>query len=119
MARKGVLTRDALREFAGDRSFFAGEAYFNEGAVSKLQADARTITATVRGTERYEVHLQWDDDGDLEDDCTCPYNDEGNFCKPCVAVGLAFLADGARRRSQAWRRRHPCKNIWNPCLRRS
>lgn len=30
----------------------------------------------------------------LTADCSCPYGQEGNFCKHCVAVGLAVLAAG-------------------------
>lgn len=88
---KQALTREILRENAGGRSFAAGKAYFEDGHVLDLQVTAQAITAKVQGTERYQVRLDLEDDGDFVYDCSCPYANEGNFCKHCVAVGLAWL----------------------------
>jgi uncharacterized Zn finger protein len=49
------------------------------------------LAATVEGTEDYRVKLMMGSSG-LSFSCECPYADEGNFCKHCVAVGLAWLA---------------------------
>lgn len=58
--------------------------------MSTLEIGERTITATVEGTDAYEVELTEHEDG-LTGWCSCPYGQEGNFCKHCVAVGLAVL----------------------------
>ncbi|MFF1339073.1 SWIM zinc finger domain-containing protein [Streptomyces sp. NPDC058290] len=58
--------------------------------MSALEIGERTITATVDGTDVYEVELTEHEDG-LTGWCDCPYGQEGNFCKHCVAVGLAVL----------------------------
>lgn len=86
-----ILDRDKLLELAGNRSFSAGEVYFRAGFVSALLVGDKAITAKVQGSERYHVQLDINDDGDLWGDCSCPYGEDGNFCKHCVAVGLAHL----------------------------
>ena len=86
-----VLNRKALRDLAGGRSYSAGEGYASAGMVSSLTVGERTITAQVQGTERYRVKLSLINGEPLAGDCSCPYADEGNFCKHCVAVGLVYL----------------------------
>ena len=49
--------------------------------------------ATVHGTGRYRVRLTGSEDGVLDGECICPYGQEGNFCKHCVAVGLHLLTE--------------------------
>lgn len=88
-----VVTPRLLRRVAGERFFGRGEAYFAEGAVRSLRLDGGGIKAVVQGTRRYRVHL-WAEDGDLGHDCTCPVGRDGEFCKHCVAVGLAWHAGG-------------------------
>jgi uncharacterized Zn finger protein len=89
-----LISRATLEDFAGATVFRRGEEYFSGGAVSRLCATHDKITAKVAGTETYQVELS-DDDGDLAYDCSCPHAAEGNFCKHCVAVGLAWLAEDA------------------------
>jgi hypothetical protein len=48
------------------------------------------VTATVRGSDEYQVRLS-NSRGLLEGDCSCPWGQKDNFCKHCVAVGLAAL----------------------------
>ncbi len=88
-----VVTPKLLRRVAGERFFDRGEAYFAEGAVRSLRRDGGGVKAVVQGTHRYRVHI-WADDGDLGYDCTCPVGRDGEFCKHCVAVGLAWHAGG-------------------------
>lgn len=83
-----------LRRVAGDRFFGRGEAYFAQGAVRSLRPSDGGVKAAVQGTRRYRVHL-WMEDGDLGYDCSCPVGRDGAFCKHCVAVGLAWHAEGA------------------------
>jgi uncharacterized Zn finger protein len=86
------LSRDLLHDLAGERSFARGEAYFEDERVRGLVEFAAALAATVEGTEDYRVKL-WADGDSLGYACDCPYADEGNFCKHCVAVGLAWLSE--------------------------
>ena len=102
---KQVLTRQAIRQLAGSRSFERGEEYFDSGQVLTLVEHAGQLTATVQGTDAYRVVLSVED-GALDYACTCPVGVDGDFCKHCVAVGLAWLA-GTARSSGASRSRQP------------
>lgn len=108
-----LITPAILESLAGAAAFRRGEEYFSAGAVGPLRATDDKITARVRGNESYQVELR-DDDGDLDHDCTCPRAADGYFCKHCVAVGLAWLAEnsvapksgnasGKKKRRDPWR----------------
>ncbi|TDU74861.1 hypothetical protein [Streptomyces sp. KS 21] len=84
----GFAEKD-LRRMAGARSFERGVGYLS--AVSRLEIGDGAITATVDGTDAYEVELAEREDGGLTGWCDCPYGRDGNFCKHCVAVGLTVL----------------------------
>lgn len=58
--------------------------------MQSLAESLNVVTGRVRGTESYQVRL-WVEDSELAASCTCPWAAEGNFCKHCVAVGLAWL----------------------------
>lgn len=87
------LERGTLRRIAGERSFERGEDYFVNGQVKALAEHEEAITAKVQGTRPYRVKL-WIAEDDLEYSCTCPVGADGEFCKHCVAVGLAWLEAG-------------------------
>ncbi|MDQ8701138.1 hypothetical protein RCO28_01375 [Streptomyces sp. LHD-70] len=90
MARKFVgFGEDDLRALAGARSFGRGLGYLD--AVSGLEVGDGSVTAVVHGTESYEVELTLGGDDGPSGWCDCPYGQEGNFCKHCVAVGLTVL----------------------------
>ncbi|MEU0737970.1 SWIM zinc finger family protein [Streptomyces sp. NPDC006134] len=90
MARKAVgFDEDDLRALAGARSFERGLGYLD--AVSGLEVGDGSVTAVVHGTDVYEVELTLGGDDGLSGRCDCPYGQEGNFCKHCVAVGLTVL----------------------------
>jgi len=82
-----------LRRMAGAVSFERGEDYFLNGQVKALAEHEGTITAKVQGTRPYRVEL-WIEEEDLEYSCTCPMGADGEFCKHCVGVGLAWLEAG-------------------------
>ncbi len=86
----GVLTRRALVELAGERYFERGEQYHREGLARVFAEHDGTVTARVAGTHEYRVKL-WDEGGELRYSCTCPLGMDGEFCKHCVAAGLAWL----------------------------
>ncbi|MFZ4535107.1 SWIM zinc finger family protein [Propionivibrio sp.] len=89
-----LISRATLEELAGSTAFQRGEAYFSEGAVGCLSVAEDKATASVKGSETYQVEL-WVDDGDLARDCTCPRAADGYFCKHCVALGLAVIAENS------------------------
>lgn len=97
-----ILTYQRLKALAGSRSYEAGMTYFEAGAVSGLLVGEQTLTGWVQGSERYRVRLDYNletnTDANAEEgeeqfsaDCTCPFSREGNFCKHCVAIGVAVL----------------------------
>lgn len=90
---KDLLDRRSLRRMAGARSFERGEDYFVSGHVHALAEYEGAVGARVSGTRDYHVKLRAGA-GDLEFSCTCPVGTDGAFCKHCVAVGLAWLAQG-------------------------
>jgi uncharacterized Zn finger protein len=78
-----------LEEF--DRQTYGrGDKYFLRGAVGEITRDDSTSewTATVRGTQLYEVVLSLEQD-EWFGDCTCPV---GVDCKHCCATMLGILA---------------------------
>jgi tetratricopeptide (TPR) repeat protein len=96
-------------ESAGERSYARGEEYFKAGRVDSLTENLGVVSARVQGNDTYEVRL-WVEDGGLAASCTCPWAAEDNFCKHCVAVGLAWLArDSAEARPEPGIRKKPAK----------
>ncbi|MDB6017997.1 MAG: hypothetical protein JWR19_2486 [Pedosphaera sp.] len=89
---KREVTQSAMRRLAGGASYARGESYFANGNVVSLVEHADSITAKVIGTEEYEVTLMAREGG-LDYECSCPMGADGVFCKHCVAVGLAWLAN--------------------------
>lgn len=85
-----VLNLAVLRRMAGARSYARGEEYFARGRVRSLAAHEGTITAKVHGALEYRVKLAVEA-GDIDYSCSCPVGSEGEFCKHCVAAGLAWL----------------------------
>jgi uncharacterized Zn finger protein len=84
------LTEEILRELADGGSFSRGQTYYRQGRVRSLEQDGDHISATVEGTEIYDVEL-WVEDDELCGECDCPVGMDGWFCKHCVAVGLTWL----------------------------
>jgi uncharacterized Zn finger protein len=80
-----------LRNLAGSTYFGRGEDYFRRGHVIDLVEYGGVVTATVSGTEDYQVKLWSDEAGALEYSCDCPLGFDDEFCKHCVATGLAWI----------------------------
>jgi uncharacterized Zn finger protein len=87
-----AFTEDDLLRAAGAKSFERGLGYVT--SVEELEIEGTEIDAIVTGSFDYDVTLSRER-GRLVGECSCPWSQEGNFCKHCVAVGLAAL--GARR----------------------
>ena len=81
------LTRDVMLELAGERYFERGQSYHRGGHVYDLVQHGGVVVAKVAGTEDYRVRL-WAEDG-LAYSCDCPLGLDEEFCKHCVAAGLA------------------------------
>jgi uncharacterized Zn finger protein len=96
------LSVPGIRRLAGERFFARGEKYFDEGRVHGLTEYRGQIRAKVTGTEDYRVEL-WAERGRLCYSCSCPVGDDGEFCKHCVAVALAWIGElgGAGKKSKA------------------
>ncbi|GAA1070118.1 MULTISPECIES: SWIM zinc finger family protein [Kitasatospora] len=93
MTSASAFTEDDLRSLAGPRSFERGLGY--QDAVEEFEVSGGRFTATVYGSDAYEVVLRLDGEHGLSGECDCPYGLDGNFCKHCVAVGLVVLGLGA------------------------
>jgi hypothetical protein len=92
---KDIITIKNLRTLAGGRSFMRGEEYFDEGAVGAVSEKSGVISAKVYGSRTYDVRLKVTLDknahASLDYTCNCPVGRDGDFCKHCVALGLAWL----------------------------
>ncbi len=86
-----AIDADSLRELARGDSFEQGEEYFEADSVHAFNVKGDEIAARVRGTHDYRVRLTAER-GLIDFACSCPLGRDGNFCKHCVAVGLAWLA---------------------------
>lgn len=93
------LSHRDIRQLAGERFFARGERYFDEGRVHGLTEYRGQVAAKVAGTEDYRVKL-WAERGDLGYSCSCPVGDDGEFCKHCVAVALAWIEESAGKGSK-------------------
>ncbi len=91
-----LLDRRNLHRLAGARSFERGDDYFVNNCVKRLSEENGVIAATVRGTYLYRVKI-WMDGKDLDYSCSCPVGADGEFCKHCVAVALAWLEGSYRK----------------------
>jgi uncharacterized Zn finger protein len=86
-----VLTLAEVKSLADAKTFARGKAYYQEGAVSRLEQDDGAVHASVQGTYRYSIELGVGDDGELTYECDCPVGEDGIFCKHAVAVALSWL----------------------------
>jgi uncharacterized Zn finger protein len=85
-----VLTRRHVQRLASGTSFQRGEDYATGGRVRSLVVRQDALTATVAGSAEYAVRLEVRD-GALQHQCSCPVGTDGEFCKHCVAVAVAWL----------------------------
>ncbi|UUU21576.1 SWIM zinc finger family protein [Streptomyces sp. DSM 40750] len=110
------LTEANLKKLAGARSYDRALGYLD--AVSGVEVGDGWVTASVHGTERYEVELTLDGPDGPAGECDCPYGMEGNFCKHLVALGLTVLAqrESLPRQRKAARDRAQDLDTWLSAL---
>ncbi|HEU5387844.1 MAG TPA: SWIM zinc finger family protein [Streptosporangiaceae bacterium] len=111
MAEPAGFTKADLELAAGARSYERGLGYLH--AVADLEITHTGVTATVYGGSEYQVRLA-SGGGGISGACTCPYGQDGFFCKHCVAVGLSVLAigDGLPEQIEASRVRREALESW-------
>ncbi len=86
------LKREDLERAADASTWTRGLAYHAEARVASVVAGDGTIRGRVVGDAAYRVELRRDGEhGRLVGRCNCPMGHAGEFCKHCVALGLAYL----------------------------
>lgn len=95
MDLKDLITRQNLSSLAGSRSFSRGEKYFEIGLVGPINEKNGMVSAKIHGSRIYETRLKVvrPSQGEVRLDysCSCPVGHDGDFCKHCVALGLAWI----------------------------
>lgn len=104
-----------VAELAGPRVFPRGVGYCADGRVERPVTMDQRIEATVRGSVPYSVAL-WIDAGEPKWSCTCPYAEDGLFCKHCVAVALSAAPDEIRPSTFAAESIRPAEPLGDPDL---
>lgn len=74
-----------FREHILDR----GYNYYCKGLVENLQKEEGILTATVHGTEEYDVEITFCGEEVMDMYCSCPYAEGSNCCKHMAAVLFA------------------------------
>ncbi|MCC5953165.1 MAG: DEAD/DEAH box helicase [Acidimicrobiia bacterium] len=92
------LADDQLDDLYDPGALARGQTYAEEGRVTIVSSDARSITAVCLGSGRatYLVRIRWTRSHgvlNLDDDCTCPL---GGACKHCVAT-IVTVRDQSQR----------------------
>lgn len=83
-----------LIDIVDEKVLQRGQDYHREGRVLSLeQTGEEAWRAEVEGTERYEVRVDWDSEGEFTCECTCPF-DWGPVCKHVIAVLYAIEDHG-------------------------
>lgn len=91
MTRRDWLSEHVLRLAADPVIFERGRGYADDGVVDLEEVTDDHVTATVLGGMPYAVDLA-DEEGVLTWACTCPYAEDGSFCKHLVAAALTANA---------------------------
>src|ERR1700733_15156655 len=90
-----IVTSALIRRLAGDLYYERGLDYLQRGKVISLRQDGTRIRSVVEGSEDYAVTLAAK--GKILDyHCSCTLGGCGEFCKHCVAAGLACLRESAQ-----------------------
>lgn len=87
---KALLTASRIRSLASPVTIQRGQDYYARGRVQSLSSTFKGVRAYILGQRVYAVELSAIGK-DLDYDCTCPMGEQGDFCKHCVAVAIAFL----------------------------
>jgi uncharacterized Zn finger protein len=80
------ITDDTIRDLCTPAIYERGETYLSDSRIQQLSRFNDTVTATVKGSRDYDVHLDFAAD-QVAPQCSCPYDGSG-VCKHVVAVLL-------------------------------
>ncbi len=86
------LTEDAIRDIFGDKTFFKGQDYYDNGHVLGPVKLENTLYAQVLGSTSVPYEVRGYIDQDISTECTCPV---GNMCKHGVALLLQWANDSS------------------------
>jgi superfamily II DNA or RNA helicase len=92
MAMSWQPDEEEIRIMYGKRDFERGMNYYRAGKVSQLREteDPGGFECIVTGTRPYKVTFAKDEEGELEESCTCPQYAAAGACKHQVAALLAY-----------------------------
>lgn len=82
------IDRATVRDLCTEAVFERGEHYFDEGRIHDCTRIGDSITASVQGSELYDLRLSLDAP-EFDPYCSCPYDGPGE-CKHVVAVLLSI-----------------------------
>ena len=85
-----VLHAATIAKLANGAALERGRRYVEERRVQRLSCARSRLSAEVAGGAIYRVSI-WVSGQRLGYICTCPQGAEGNFCKHCVAVAIAWV----------------------------
>jgi uncharacterized Zn finger protein len=91
-----ILHRETIRKLADGRSYARGREYFEAGRVKSLARERLAIIGVVMGESAYAVRV-WIKESSLAYSCSCPRGEDGDFCKHCVALSFAWLAQAEKK----------------------
>ena len=96
--------KDLFRPHILDR----GLDYYKTGAVEKIQQTANGFHATVVGSEVYNVEIEIKDGRVYDMWCSCPYAEDGTYCKHMAAVLYECEGAGGERKAEnaTWEQRY-------------
>ena len=81
-----ILTLEDIRKLCTESSFERGKEYFKMGRVINLKQLGDKITATVKGTDDYQITI-YTEKNVISAACTCPYNWGGLFEREEMGFG--------------------------------
>lgn len=90
--QKSDIAVSTLRDRVGEVIFERGRRYSAEGRVRLRHHGPTVAEAVVTGSEDYVVEIETARRG-LAGSCTCPFAEDGHFCKHMVATVLRWLAE--------------------------
>ncbi|WP_028608804.1 DEAD/DEAH box helicase [Paenibacillus harenae] len=86
-----LLTKRLIKLLCGDLFYARGEAYYIDGKVTITASDDASCDAVVHGSKRYDVAIDFDDNGDVHAHCTClAFSTYEKYCKHVAAALLQY-----------------------------
>ncbi len=77
---------DRWKALFSPRVLKRGKGCYEAGAVKQIMAAGRGVEAVVEGSEDYKVEIEVQDGEMVNMWCSCPYAEDGDYCKHMAAV---------------------------------